>query len=257
MVSKLENKVAIITGGAGGIGKVTAKRFLEEGAKVVLVDLFQESLDETKAELESLGEVIVVQADVSKEEEVKNYVNKTVEQFGKIDIFFNNAGIEGKVAPITEQKVEDLDKVLAVNVRGVFLGLKYVLAVMKEQGYGSVINTSSVAGLHGSPDVTPYVASKHAVVGLTKSTALEVAPYQVRVNSIHPSPVNTRMMRSLEEGFAPGQAEAAKANMEKSIPLGRYGESEDISNLVLFLASDDSKFITGAQYRVDGGMGAL
>ncbi|MEK9200243.1 MULTISPECIES: SDR family NAD(P)-dependent oxidoreductase [Bacillales] len=257
MVSKLENKVAIITGGAGGIGKVTAKRFLEEGAKVVLVDLFQESLDETKAELESLGKVIVVQADVSKEEEVKNYVNKTVEQFGKIDIFFNNAGIEGKVAPITEQKVEDLDKVLAVNVCGVFLGLKYVLAVMKEQGYGSVINTSSVAGLHGSPDVTPYVASKHAVVGLTKSTALEVAPYQVRVNSIHPSPVNTRMMRSLEEGFAPGQAEAAKANMEKSIPLGRYGESEDISNLVLFLASDDSKFITGAQYRVDGGMGAL
>lgn len=257
MVSKLENKVAIITGGAGGIGKVTAKRFLEEGAKVVLVDLFQESLDETKAELESLGEVIVVQADVSKEEEVKNYVNKTVEHFGKIDIFFNNAGIEGKVAPITEQKVEDLDKVLAVNVRGVFLGLKYVLAVMKEQRYGSVINTSSVAGLHGSPDVTPYVTSKHAVVGLTKSTALEVAPYQVRVNSIHPSPVNTRMMRSLEEGFAPGQAEAAKANMEKSIPLGRYGESEDISNLVLFLASDDSKFITGAQYRVDGGMGAL
>lgn len=128
---------------------------------------------------------------------------------------------------------------------------------MKEQGYGSVINTSSVAGLHGSPDVTPYVASKHAVVGLTKSTAIEVAPYQVRVNSIHPSPVNIRMMRSLEEGFAPGQAEAAKANMEKSIPLGRYGESEDISNLVLFLASDDSKFITGAQYRVDGGMETL
>ncbi|MBD8028109.1 SDR family oxidoreductase [Ureibacillus sp. Re31] len=256
-MGKLENKVAIITGGAGGIGKVTAKRFLEEGAKVVLVDLFQESLDQTKAELEALGEVMIVQADVSKEEEVKNYVNKTVEHFGKIDIFFNNAGIEGKVAPITEQKVEDLDKVLAVNVRGVFLGLKYVLTVMKEQGYGSVINTSSVAGLHGSPDVTPYVASKHAVVGLTKSTALEVAPYQVRVNSIHPSPVNTRMMRSLEEGFAPGQAEAAKANMEKSIPLGRYGESEDISNLVLFLASDDSKFITGAQYRVDGGMGAL
>lgn len=128
---------------------------------------------------------------------------------------------------------------------------------MKEQGYGSVINTSSVAGLHGNPDVTPYIASKHAVEGLTKSIALEVAPYQVRVNSIHPSPVNTRMMRSLEEGFAPGQAEAAKANMEKSIPLGRYGESEDISNLVLFLASDDSKFITGAQYRVDGGMGAL
>jgi len=256
-LTRLANKVALITGGAGGIGKVTAKRFLEEGAKVVLVDLFQEALDDTKAELEAIGEVITVQADVSKEEDVKNYVDKTIENFGRIDVFFNNAGIEGKVAPITEQKVEDLDKVLAVNVRGVFLGLKHVLAVMKEQGAGSVINTSSVAGLSGSPNVTPYIASKHAVVGLTKATAVEVAPYKVRVNSVHPSPVNTRMMRSLEEGFAPGQAEAAKADMEKSIPLGRYGESEDISNLVLFLASDESAFITGVQYRVDGGMGAL
>ena len=256
-MTRLANKVALITGGAGGIGKVTAKRFLEEGAKVVLVDLFPEALDEAKAELEAIGEVITVQADVSKEEDVKNYVDKTIENFGRIDVFFNNAGIEGKVAPITEQKVEDLDKVLAVNVRGVFLGLKHVLAVMKEQGAGSVINTSSVAGLSGSPNVTPYIASKHAVVGLTKATAVEVAPYKVRVNSVHPSPVNTRMMRSLEEGFAPGQAEAAKADMEKSIPLGRYGESEDISNLVLFLASDESAFITGVQYRVDGGMGAL
>lgn len=257
ILSRLANKVALITGGAGGIGKVTAKRFLEEGAKVVLVDLFQEPLNQAKAELEAFGEVIVIQADVSQEEDVKNYVKKTVEKFGRIDVFFNNAGIEGKVAPITEQKVEDLDKVLAVNVRGVFLGLKHVLAVMKEQGSGSVINTSSVAGLSGSPNVTPYIASKHAVVGLTKATAVEVAPYKVRVNSVHPSPVNTRMMRSLEEGFAPGQAEAAKADMEKSIPLGRYGESEDISNLVLFLASDESAFITGVQYRVDGGMGAL
>lgn len=256
-MGKLENKVAIITGGAGGIGKVTAKRFLEEGAKVVLVDLFQESLDKTKEELAAFGEIMVVQADVSIEEDVINYVTKTIEKFGKVDVFFNNAGIEGKVAPIIEQNVEDFDKVLAVNVRGVFLGLKHVLAVMKEQGYGSVINTSSVAGLHGSPNLTPYIASKHAVVGLTKSTAIEVAPYQVRVNSIHPSPVNTRMMRSLEEGFAPGQAEAAKSNLEKSIPLGRYGESEDISNLVVFLASDESAFITGGQYRVDGGMGAL
>ncbi|MDN3015552.1 SDR family oxidoreductase [Paenibacillus sp. BSR1-1] len=256
-MERLSGKVAIITGGAGGIGKVTAKRFLEEGAKVVLVDLFQESLDKTKEELDPYGEVIVVRADVSKEEDVQNYVQKTVDHFGKIDVFFNNAGIEGKVAPITEQKVEDFDKVLSVNVRGVFLGLKHVLAVMKKQGHGSVINTSSVAGLHGSPNVTPYITSKHAVVGLTKACAVEVAPYQVRVNSIHPSPVNTRMMRSLEEGFAPGNPEAVKADLAKAIPLGRYGESEDISNLVVFLASDESAFITGVQYRVDGGMGAL
>lgn len=148
---------------------------------------------------------------------------KTVYHFGKIDVFFNNTGIEGKVAPITEQKAEDLDKVLAVNVRGVFLGLKHVLAVIKEQGFGSVINTSSVAGLHSSPNVTPYITSNHAVAGLTKACTVDVGPYQIRVNSVHPSPVNTRMMLSLEEGFASGQAEAIKADLEKSIPLGRYG----------------------------------
>ncbi|WP_113928025.1 SDR family NAD(P)-dependent oxidoreductase [Bacillus sp. P14.5] len=251
-MSKLDNKVAIITGGSGGIGKVTAKKFLKEGAKVVLVDLFEESLIEAKEELKDLGEVVTIQGDVTKEEEVKNYVKETVDKFGRIDIFFNNAGIEGKVAPITEQEVDDLDKVLSVNVRGVFLGLKHVLRVMQEQGYGSVINTSSVAGLSGSPGVTPYIASKHAVVGLTKATALESAGFNVRVNSVHPSPVNTRMMRSLEAGMG-----VDEATLAKSIPLARYGESEDIANLVLFLASDDSAFITGSQYRVDGGMGAL
>lgn len=250
-MGRLSGKVAVITGAAGGIGKVTAERFLKEGAKVVLVDLFEESLAQTKEELSSFGELLTVQADVSKESDVENYVNKAVEHFGKIDIFFNNAGIEGKVAPIMEQNVEDLDKVLSVNVRGVFLGLKHVLAVMTKQGFGSVINTSSVAGLEGSPGVTPYIASKHAVVGLTKATAIEVASSNVRVNSIHPSPVNTRMMRSLEAGLHVEQADLAK-----TIPLGRYGEPNDIAHLVLFLASDESSFITGVQYRVDGGMGA-
>ncbi len=256
-MTKLNNKVAVITGGAGGIGKETAKLFLQHGAKVVLVDLFEETLLKTKEELNGLGEVVAVQADVSNEDHVENYVKEALNHYGKIDIFFNNAGIEGKVAPVTEQKVEDFDKVMAVNVRGVFLGLKHVLKVMKEQGFGSVINSSSVAGLQGSPNVTPYIASKHAVVGLTKATAVEVANAGVRVNSVHPSPVNTRMMRSLEEGFAPGHAEAVKEDLANAIPLGRYGEVEDIANLVLFLASDDSSFITGSQYRVDGGMGAL
>ncbi|WP_223634557.1 SDR family NAD(P)-dependent oxidoreductase [Planococcus sp. 4-30] len=249
-MERLQDKVAVITGGAGGIGKVTAKRFLDEGASVVLVDLFEDALADAKKELGD--NVLTVQADVSKEEDVQKYVDKTVEQFGKIDIFFNNAGIEGKVAPITEQKVEDFDKVIAVNVRGVFLGLQKVLPVMIKQKSGSIINTSSVAGLGGSPNVSPYITSKHAVVGLTKAAAVENAPHNIRVNSIHPSPVNTRMMRSLETGL-----EVDQATMAKSIPLGRYGESEDISNLVLFLASDESTFITGVQYRVDGGMGAV
>lgn len=249
-MGRLENKVAVITGGAGGIGKVTAKRFLDEGASVVLVDLFEEALAEAKSEL---GEnVLTVQADVSKEEDVKNYVAKTLASFNKIDIFFNNAGIEGKVAPITEQKAEDFDQVISVNVRGVFLGLKHILPVMISQKSGSIINTSSVAGLGGSPNVSPYITSKHAVVGLTKAAAVESAPHGIRVNSIHPSPVNTRMMRSLETGLA-----VDEATMAKSIPLGRYGESSDIASLVVFLASDESTFITGSQYRIDGGMAAL
>lgn len=249
-MGRLQDKVAVITGGAGGIGKVTAKRFLDEGASVVLVDLFEDALAEAKKELGD--NVLTVEADVTKEEDVQKYVDQTVEQFGKIDIFFNNAGIEGKVAPITEQKIEDFDQVMAVNVRGMFLGLQKVLPVMAKQQSGSIINTSSVAGLGGSPNVSPYITSKHAVVGLTKAAAVENAAHNIRVNSIHPSPVNTRMMRSLETGL-----EVDQATMAKSIPLGRYGESEDISNLVVFLASDESTFITGVQYRIDGGMGAL
>ncbi|MCM3570608.1 SDR family NAD(P)-dependent oxidoreductase [Neobacillus mesonae] len=255
-MSRLSGKVAIITGGTGGIGKVVAKRFLLEGAKVVLVDLFQEALDKAKAELSNLGEVLAIQADVSKEEDVKHYVNQSVEVFGTIDVFFNNAGIEGKVQPIVEVSLEDFEKVQHVNVNGVFLGLKYVIPVMTKQERGSIINTSSISGLDGDAGVAPYVTSKHAVTGLTKVAAIEVAGSNIRVNSIHPSPVNTRMMRSLEAGFAPEDAEGAKELLTQKIPLGRYGESDDIANLVLFLASDESSFITGAQYRIDGGMGA-
>lgn len=255
-MGRLEGQVAVITGGSGGIGKETGKLFLQEGAKVALVDLNQEALTEAEKELSGSGELLTIQADVSKEEEVQQYVQKTLDQFGTIDIFFNNAGIEGKVAPITEQSVEDFDQVYNVNVRGVFLGLKHVLPVMTEKESGSIINMSSVAGLMGAPGVAPYVTSKHGVVGLTKVAALEAAQAKVRVNSVHPSPVNTRMMRSLEKGFNPEDANAAKEQQEASIPLARYGESEDVAKLVLFLASDDSKFITGSQYRVDGGLGA-
>jgi 3alpha(or 20beta)-hydroxysteroid dehydrogenase len=252
MVGRLAGKVALITGGAGGIGKVTAERFLHEGAKVVLVDLFVEPLQEIKRELESLGQVLTIQADVSKEADVQNYVNTTVEQFGKIDVFFNNAGIVGKMGRLVDLSVEDFDQVMNVNARGVFLGLKYVLPIMTQQGYGSVINTSSVSGLQGSHRLSPYIASKHAVVGLTKAAAVEVAKANVRVNSVHPSPVNTSMVRDLEEGL-----NVDEERLAKTIPLRRYGESSDIANLVLFLASDESSFITGAQYRADGGMGAM
>lgn len=216
--------------------------------------LWEQATKNSKNQKEKLGDVLTIKADVSNEEDVKNYVDKTVEAYGKIDVFFNNAGIEGKVRPVQEQTVEDFQKVLNVNVIGVFLGLKYVMPVMKKNGGGSIINTSSVAGLMGSPGVMPYVASKHAVVGITKTAALEGAKDKVRVNSVHPSPVETRMMRSLEQGFNPEDAAGVKAAQEQLIPMGRYGEPDEIGKLVLFLGSDDSEFITGAQYIIDGGL---
>lgn len=252
-MKKLENKVAIITGGAGSIGKITAKLFLEEGAKVLLVDMNEDAL---KKAVEELGgkNVKYSAADVTKSVDVQRYVSDAVKAFGKIDVFFNNAGIEGVVKPTVDYPEDVFDKVIAVNVKGVFLGNKYVLPQMNDGG--SIILTSSVSGIAGSPSVTAYIASKHAVVGMMRNLTLEVAPRKIRVNTINPSPVDNRMMRSLEAGFAPGQAEAAKKELEKAIPLGRYAEPVEIGQLVLFLASDDSKFITGTTQVIDGGMNA-
>jgi len=250
-MARLANKVALITGGAGGIGLETAKLFLGEGAKVVLVDLDGDVLKKAAAELNGPN-VSFVAADVSKTADVEKYVRHTVDTFGKIDVFFNNAGIEGEVSPIEEHSEESFDRVIAVNVKGVWLGMKYVLPQMNDGG--SIINTSSVAGLMGSISMTPYVASKHAVIGLTRTVALEVAPRGIRVNSVHPGPVDNRMMRSLEEGYAPGDAESVKKGFEARVPLARYASNLEIANAVLFLASDESRLVTGTKIVVDGGM---
>ena len=252
---RLADKAAVITGGAGGIGIETARLFLREGAKVALVDLDQGALDEAANALEGDGKVVALTADVSKEEDVRNYVKQARDRLGRIDIFFNNAGIEGAAGPITRQKIEDFDKVMAVNVRGAFLGLKYVLQVMEEQASGgSIVNMSSVAGLTGSPDLAPYIISKHAVLGMTRAAALEVAAKGIRVNSVHPAPINTRMMRSIESGMDADHAEDVRKAYAKAIPMQRYSEAAEVAQVVLFLASDDASYVTGAHYTVDGGM---
>lgn len=250
-MGKLKDKVTVITGGSGAIGSNVAKLFLAEGAKVVLVDINEDSLKAVAKEIDDKN-LSYVTADVTKASAVENYVKHTVDTFGKIDVFYNNAGIEGVVKPVSEYPEEVFDKLMAVNVKGVWLGMKYVLPHMNDGG--SIINTSSVAGLMGSANMTAYVASKHAVIGLTRTVAHEVAPRGIRVNSIHPSPVDNRMMRSLEDGYAPGQGESIKKAFEESIPLNRYATNEEIAKGVLFLASDDSKFITGSKLVVDGGM---
>ncbi len=247
----LANKVAIITGGAGSIGKTTAKLFVAEGAKVLLVDVNKQELLSIVGELGSENAAYCV-ADVSSAVQVENYVNKAMKLFGKIDIFFNNAGIEGVVKPIVDYPEDIFDKDIAVNVKGIWLGNKYVLPKICDGG--SIIMTSSVAGLLGFANLGAYVTSKHAVVGIMRTSAIEAAPRKIRVNSVHPAPVNNRMMRSIEEGASAGHGDEVKQQFEASIPLKRYAEPIEIAKLALFLASDDSQFITGTTQVIDGGM---
>jgi NAD(P)-dependent dehydrogenase (short-subunit alcohol dehydrogenase family) len=258
-MARLTGKVAVITGGAGGIGRAAARMFTAEGAQVVLVDLHEAALQSAVQATESKTASYVV-ADTTQPEQVQRFVNTAVERCGGIDVFLANAGIEGVAQPIPDYPIDVFDQVMAVNVRAVWLGLKYVIPVMQRRGGGSIVITSSTAGIRGSIGLSAYTASKHAVIGLMRTAALECAPLRIRVNTINPAPIETRMMRSLEEMRASQlggtTVERIKQSYAARIPLKRYGAPEEVARLMLFLASDESSFCTGGVYMVDGGSSA-
>lgn len=244
---------AVITGAAGGIGKELARRLAERKINLVLVDLNQEAIEQTITDLNLDQEhVIAVKANVSQEEDVKNYVQKALDAFGRIDYFANNAGIEGPTGSIDELSVEALDLVYNVNVRGVFLGLQNVIPVMKKQKFGAILNTSSLAGLMGAPGMSPYIMSKHAVVGLTRTAANELASSNIRVNAVLPGTINTRMMRQIEANS--GNVDDYQSATVSTIPMGRYGEAAEVAAVMNFLLSEEASYVTGSLYTVDGGM---
>ncbi|MCM3722668.1 MULTISPECIES: SDR family NAD(P)-dependent oxidoreductase [Solibacillus] len=252
---KFENKIIIVTGAAGGIGKEVVRKLVNEKAKVVLVDLNEDAIKSVQTELSLTDEnSLIVKADVSKEDNVKNYVDQTISKFGRIDGFVNNAGVEGPAKPLEEITEKEFDFVYGINVKGVLFGLKYVLPVMKEQKSGSIVNTSSVAGLIGSPSMALYNSSKHAVMGLNKVAALEAATYNVRVNTVNPGVINTQMMRKIESNVAPGAAEAAQAAYNDAVPMKRYGEPEEVANVIAFLLSDEASYVSSSSFTIDGAL---
>ena len=251
MNMRLDKKVVLITGAGGGIGQAAVRKFVSEGAKVMLADIGTESTQPLVDELGS-DNCACVAVDVTQADQVENMVRATVDTFGGIDVFVANAGTEGKIGSIIDTDVSNLDNVLAVNVRGVWLGLHYVIPVMRDGGGGSIMITSSGAGVQGSPNTASYNTSKHAVIGLMRCAALECAQFGIRVNTVNPGAVETRMMASIEDGFAEAGAGDFRSMVEAVTPLGRYGQPDEIANMMVFLGSDDSSYCTGSVYMVDG-----
>jgi NAD(P)-dependent dehydrogenase (short-subunit alcohol dehydrogenase family) len=250
---RLDGKVAVVTGAAGVIGTATIRLLAERGARVVAVDRREQDLRTAIKDLPASAQALAVTADVTDEDEVAEYVRAAVDKFGAIDVFYNNAGIEGDIKPITEYSLETFRRVIDVNVVGVFLGLKHVLPVMLKQNKGSIINTASIAGLMGSPQIAVYSASKHAVIGLTKSAAWECTATGVRVNCVCPGLIDSRMLSAIIEGRNPGNAPVANDKIVERIPARRLGQASEVASIVAFLASDEASYVSGSAYSVDGG----
>jgi len=251
--TRLDGKVAIITGATGGIGEATVKRYLEEGASVMLIGRSEEKLKATMQRLADFDQASSFVADATDESATAAAVSATIDLFGGVDILVANAGTEGNVAPIEALAMSEFEHVLRTNVIGVWLGMKYCVEPMKKRGGGSIIAISSIAGMIGFPALAPYIASKHAVYGLVKTAALELGESAVRVNAIGPGPIENRMMSSIESQLDPENTEAVHDLVLSNIPMGRYGTNEEVANLALFLASDESSFCTGSIHMIDGG----
>ena len=247
METTFKNKVVVVTGGSSGIGKATALSFAQKGAKVVVVDWIENS--ETMSLLKKTGEkFLFIKCDVSKESDVKAMIEKTIKTFGRLDYAFNNAGIEGKSAPTQDCTEENWDKVIGINLKGIWLCMKYEIPEMLKQGKGAIVNCASVAGLVGFAGLPAYVASKHAVVGLTKTAALENAKLGIRINAVCPGIIATPMMDRLIKNDK--EAEKQFVGLE---PVGRFGQPQEIANAVIWLCSDQASFVTGHAMAVDGG----
>ncbi len=247
-------KSILVTGAARGIGYATARRFMQDGFNLIALDLPGADYSELDADAAALGSgLLKIHGDVSNEEDWTRTLTQSVDTFGGVDVLFNNAGIAGPYRGVTGVDVEDFDRVMAVNVRGVFLGLKTIGTHMKDRGKGVIINTSSISGERGGGDVFAYTASKHAVNGMTQSAAVSLARHKVRVLAVCPCPTETEMVFSLERTLAPGDPESVRGKLAAGIPLKRYGEPDEIANVVRFLASNEAAFMTGALVPVDGG----
>jgi len=252
---RFEGKVVLITGAAGGIGRAAAVRFASEGARVGLVDVSADGLRESLAAVEKAGgQGVTVEADVTRAADVARYAETVARRLGGVDCFFNNAGILGAVRRLVDYPEEVFDRVMAVNVKGVWLGMKTVTPLLRARGGGAIVNTASIAGMRGSRvPLVAYTASKHAVIGLTRTAALELAVDGIRVNAVCPSPIETAMVQALEEEASPTNRSGFHDRMASTIPLRRYGTPEEVAALVAFLCSADARYLTGAIYPVDGG----
>ncbi|HXG36055.1 MAG TPA: glucose 1-dehydrogenase [Dehalococcoidia bacterium] len=249
-MGRLEGKVAVITGAASGIGRASAILFAAEGAKVIAADWDEEKGRQVEQEIkESGGSAQFIKVDVSKPEDVQRMINLAEETYGRLDVVFNNAGVEGQQALTADCSLENWERVININLKGVFLGMKYAIPVMLKNGGGSIINTASVAGLVGFVSIPAYCASKGGVIQLTRTAALEYAKQGIRVNAICPGVIATPMV----ERFAEQLGEAGRQGLEAMEPVGRMGKPEEVAEVAVFLASDESSFCTGAPFIVDGG----